>query len=213
LRRRDVSWSGSATQAIATQASITTSVQRPFEAILVAIGPDELQNAGFGNLLPAMGSSGAVRVAAAVPKSFMNVCGGSIGALALRLDLPAEAVIVLHNELDLPPGKIKVKQGSSSGGPTGLNSCASTIGDTFWRVRIGIGRPADRRDVSDFVFSAIPPDELATMRLKAVGRLASLRIDGECRLTSRSASAFTNALVKPSDAVGAVGAPTPTDAK
>eukprot|EP00962_Isochrysis_galbana_P003382 scaffold943_cov112-Isochrysis_galbana.AAC.3 len=182
------------------------------EAIVAAMGPDELKDAGFANVRLTMGDLGSVRVAAAVSKSYMNVCGGSIGALARRLGLPAEAVIVLHDELDLPPGKIKVKQGGSSGGHNGLKSCASTIGDTFWRVRIGIGRPADRRDVADFVLGAIPTDQLANMRLDAIGRLAPLLFDGEGRLTGRSASTFMNALVKPSDADSVVGAPLHTRA-
>jgi hypothetical protein len=56
------------------------------------MGPDESEDAGFGNVLLARGSPGAISVAAVVPKSYMNVCGGSIGALARRLGLLVEAV-------------------------------------------------------------------------------------------------------------------------
>jgi PTH1 family peptidyl-tRNA hydrolase len=182
------------------------------EAIVAAVGTGELEDATFANVRLAVVSLGPVRVAAAVSKSYMNVCGGSIGALTRSLGLPAEAVIVLHDDLDIPPGKIKVKQGGSSGGHNGLKSCSSTIGDTFWRIRIGVGRPLDRQDVPDFVLGAIPPDQLSKMRLEAVGRLVPLLFDGEGRLTDRSASIFMNALAQPSNAVGGDYAAAPSRA-
>jgi peptidyl-tRNA hydrolase len=104
-----------------------------------------------------MGSLDAIRVVAAVLESYMNVCGGSIGALARRLGLPADAVIVLHDELNLPPGKIK------GAGEEQRRSQRAQVVRQHHRRHLLAGpdrhrdRPADRRDASDFVFSAIPP--------------------------------------------------------
>ena len=94
-------------------------------------------------------------VAAALPQSFMNLSGSSVRALARRLGLPAERVIVLHDDLDLPPGKVKVKSGGSSGGHRGVSSCEQKLQRPFWRVRLGIGRPAERAQVADFVLEQV----------------------------------------------------------
>ena len=82
----------------------------------------------------------------------MNTSGGPVSALAKYFDVPAERTIVLHDELDLPFGALKVKQGGGHGGHNGLRDIAKAFGTPdFLRVRIGIGRPPGRQDPADFV--------------------------------------------------------------
>ncbi len=75
------------------------------------------------------------------PQTYMNLSGES-AAEALRFyQLPPENAIVFHDDIDLLPGQVKIKQGGGSGGHNGLKSLDTCIGPTYWRVRLGIGRP------------------------------------------------------------------------
>ncbi|MFA4995347.1 MAG: aminoacyl-tRNA hydrolase [Bdellovibrionales bacterium] len=75
------------------------------------------------------------------PLTFMNLSGES-AAEALRFyQLTPEDAVVFHDDIDLLPGQVKIKQGGGSGGHNGLNSLDTCIGQNYWRVRIGIGRP------------------------------------------------------------------------
>jgi PTH1 family peptidyl-tRNA hydrolase len=72
----------------------------------------------------------------------MNNSGRSVAALAHFYKIPAEAILVVHDELDLPPGETKLKKGGSHGGHNGLKSIAAHLGtQDFWRLRLGIGHP------------------------------------------------------------------------
>lgn len=110
------------------------------------------------------GRLGGRRVIVAKPRSYMNVSGGPVNALARFYKIPPGQVIVLHDELDLPPGTIRVKQGGGEGGHNGLRSISNALGSKdYLRVRFGIGRPPGRQDAADFVlkdFSAAERKEL-----------------------------------------------------
>ena len=122
----------------------------------------------------ARGVLGGASVLAVLPDSFMNLSGRSVAALARRHGVPPSSVCVVHDDLDLESGRVKLKIGGSSGGHRGLNSCESSLGDAgFWRLRIGIGRPEDRSRVSEYVLEAFAPDELDTLR-GALDRIAAL---------------------------------------
>ncbi|EOD26524.1 peptidyl-tRNA hydrolase, partial [Emiliania huxleyi CCMP1516] len=84
------------------------------EEICVAAGIAPFEKHATADV--AVGTLGSVRVAAVVPRSYMNVCGGAVSALARDLRLPAASVLVLHDDLDLAPGKVKLKLGGSAGG-------------------------------------------------------------------------------------------------
>ncbi|MBL8377126.1 MAG: aminoacyl-tRNA hydrolase [Burkholderiales bacterium] len=89
------------------------------------------------------------------PSTFMNRSGQSVAALATFYKiLPAE-ILVAHDELDLPPGAVKMKQGGGHAGHNGLKDIAARLGSPdFWRIRIGIGHPRElslEQDVADFV--------------------------------------------------------------
>lgn len=88
----------------------------------------------------------------AVPMTYYNESGQAVGALARRHDLDAVQVVVVHDELDLPPGRIKVKVGGGLAGNNGLRSIKAHLGtDDFVRVRIGVGKPPGRQQGADHV--------------------------------------------------------------
>ena len=91
------------------------------------------------------------------PTTYMNRSGQSVSALARFYRITSEALLVAHDELDLPPGTVKLKRGGGSGGHNGLKDITSAIGGPdYWRLRIGIGHPRDLypgRQVIDFVLA------------------------------------------------------------
>ncbi len=115
----------------------------------------------------AMAANGRLRgvpVTLAKPLSFMNLSGGAVASLRAFYKLPTEQILVLHDELDLPFGVIRLKLGGGDNGHNGLRSVTSALGTRdYHRVRIGIGRPPGRMDPADFVlrnFSAAERKEL-----------------------------------------------------
>ena len=95
---------------------------------------------------------GGSRLLLAWPQSYYNESGQVVGALARRHDLDPEHVIVVHDELDLPPGRIKLKLGGGLAGNNGLRSIKAHLGtDAFVRVRIGVGKPPGRQQGADHV--------------------------------------------------------------
>ena len=90
------------------------------------------------------------------PETFMNASGRAVAALAGFYKIPPEAILVIHDELDLPVGSIKLKKGGGHGGHNGLKSIIASLGSRdFWRLRIGIDHPGDRGAVIQHVLT--PP--------------------------------------------------------
>jgi PTH1 family peptidyl-tRNA hydrolase len=88
----------------------------------------------------------------AKPKTYMNLSGGPISALARFYKIAPEQVVVVHDELDLPYGGLRLKRGGGEGGHNGLKSTTSSLGSKeYVRVRFGIGRPPGQQDPADFV--------------------------------------------------------------
>jgi PTH1 family peptidyl-tRNA hydrolase len=89
------------------------------------------------------------------PQTYMNRSGQSVGAIARFYKIQPDEVLVVHDELDLPPGAAKLKKGGSSGGHNGLKDITSALGtQDYWRLRIGIGHPRTlnlNQPVADFV--------------------------------------------------------------
>ena len=81
----------------------------------------------------------------------MNESGQSVQAVAAFYKIKPENIVVLYDELDLPPGKVKIKQGGGTGGHNGIKSIDQHLGKNYWRVRIGIGHPGDRERVTGYV--------------------------------------------------------------
>jgi len=87
-----------------------------------------------------------------LPQTFMNCSGQSVAALARFHRIAPADMLVLHDELDLPPGALRLKFGGGLGGHNGLKDIAAHLGtQDFWRLRIGIGHPGDRNQVVDYV--------------------------------------------------------------
>ncbi|MEZ5450781.1 MAG: aminoacyl-tRNA hydrolase [Thiolinea sp.] len=85
------------------------------------------------------------------PMTFMNRSGQSVGQLAHFFRIPCEAVLVAHDELDLAPGVVRLKQGGGHGGHNGLRDIHAQLGKDYWRLRLGIGHPGDRHLVLNYV--------------------------------------------------------------
>lgn len=88
--------------------------------------------------------------------TFMNLSGEAVAPLAQQLGVPAERIIVIHDELDLPTGTVRVKLGGNENGHNGLKSCSELLGTrNYLRVRIGISRPPKGMAVPDYVLSPV----------------------------------------------------------
>ncbi|NDY96762.1 aminoacyl-tRNA hydrolase [Wenzhouxiangella limi] len=97
---------------------------------------------------------GAVDVVGLKPDTFMNDSGRAVRAVAAYFDIPIDRILVAYDDLDLPPGTVRLKLGGGHGGHNGLRSLFSHLGDPgFWRLRIGIGHPGVREAVTPWVLS------------------------------------------------------------
>jgi PTH1 family peptidyl-tRNA hydrolase len=94
------------------------------------------------------------------PQTFMNVSGRAVVALALFYKILPDQILVVHDELDLPPGSAKLKLGGGHGGHNGLKDIIAQLGTKdFWRLRIGIGHPGERSEVVNYVLNAPRKEE------------------------------------------------------
>jgi peptidyl-tRNA hydrolase, PTH1 family len=91
----------------------------------------------------------------------MNVSGQSVGAAARFFKVPVDSLLVMHDDVDLEPGRLQARLGGGLAGHNGLRSIAAALGtQDFLRLRIGVGRPGrgDRRPVADYVLSPFEPE-------------------------------------------------------
>lgn len=111
----------------------------------------------FGKTAKINTPQGEVRLL--VPTTFMNLSGKAVGALANFYRIQPEEILVAHDELDLPPGVAKIKQGGGHGGHNGLKDIIAALGNrnNFYRVRIGIGHPGHKDLVSGYVLGKPAP--------------------------------------------------------
>ena len=96
-----------------------------------------------------------------IPTTFMNRSGQSVAALARFYQVPVEAILVVHDELDISPGAARFKKGGGHGGHNGLRDIVQSLGNnkSFARLRIGIGHPGDARQVADYVLKKASPTD------------------------------------------------------
>ena len=102
------------------------------------------------------------------PGSFMNDSGGPVKALMSFYDVDVSGLVVVHDELDLPLGRLRIKHGGGDNGHNGLRSIRAALGSgDFTRVRLGIGRPPGRQDPADFVLKAFSAADRAEAEVMA----------------------------------------------
>jgi PTH1 family peptidyl-tRNA hydrolase len=120
----------------------------------------------------AEGRLGAQPVTLAEPMTFMNLSGGPVASLRAFYKVPADRIVVIHDELDLPFGTIRLKLGGGDNGHNGLRSISTSLRTRdYVRVRVGIGRPPGRMDPADYVLRDFTAAERAALPL-IVGRAA-----------------------------------------
>jgi PTH1 family peptidyl-tRNA hydrolase len=98
------------------------------------------------------------------PMTYMNLSGQAVGSVAGFYRIPPQSILVAHDELDFPPGVVRLKEGGGAGGHNGLRDLIARLGGAFWRLRIGIGHPGDRDAVLDYVLGRPPAAEAALIQ-------------------------------------------------
>ncbi len=118
----------------------------------------------FGALV-ARGETGGHQVVLAKPQTYMNLSGGPAAALARKFAVKPDGVTVLHDDIDVPLGKVKDKIGGGAGGHNGVSSVAQQLGTPdFRRIRIGVGRPPAGGDAADYVLAPFEEDERLALK-------------------------------------------------
>jgi PTH1 family peptidyl-tRNA hydrolase len=112
----------------------------------------------------------------------MNVSGRAVGSLAQFYKITPAEMLVVHDELDLPPGAARLKMGGGHGGHNGLKDIIAHLGSKdFWRLRLGIGHPGERNEVSDYVLNQARREEreLIDEAIRRSLAVANLVIEGK----------------------------------
>ena len=115
------------------------------------------------------------------PETFMNASGESVLAAMSFYKIPPGEIVVIHDELDLRPGKVRVKRGGGSAGHNGLRSIDAMIGADYWRVRLGIGHPGIKELVHPYVLQNFTAEEeklIVAPLLDAVAETVPLLLEG-----------------------------------
>jgi PTH1 family peptidyl-tRNA hydrolase len=132
--------------------------------------------------LVAEGQIGGVRIVALKPLTYMNASGDSVQAACAFYKLAPEAVTAFHDELDLVPGKLRVKRGGGAAGHNGLRSMDKMLGSPdYWRVRLGIGHPGDKERVLGYVLGDFSKQDQVWLPglLDAIADAAPMLADGK----------------------------------
>ncbi|HVV27692.1 MAG TPA: aminoacyl-tRNA hydrolase [Rhizomicrobium sp.] len=111
--------------------------------------------------LIAEGALGGRKTYLLKPQTFMNLSGDCVGPALRFFKLPLSALVVIHDEIDLAAGKLRVKTGGGDAGQNGLRSITATLGPDYRRVRLGIGHPGEKSRVSGHVLQNFSKDDIA----------------------------------------------------
>ena len=133
----------------------------------------------------AEGGVAADRVYLLKPQTYMNASGDAVGAAQRFYKIDPPEIAVIYDEIDLAPGKLRVKQGGGSAGHNGIRSIEGAIGEDFWRVRLGVGHPGDKRLVEHYVLQNFDAEEL-----QWVAPLVDAVAEALPRLVAENASGF-----------------------
>jgi PTH1 family peptidyl-tRNA hydrolase len=143
------------------------------------------------------GQIGAVRVLALLPGTYMNESGRAVAEAAHFYRLTPGEVVVFHDEIDLPPGKLRVKVGGGVAGHNGLRSITAHIGNDYRRVRIGVGHPGVKELVHAYVLS-----DFAKSEREWVAALCEIVADNAELLARGEDASFQNKVHLAMDAKG-----------
>jgi PTH1 family peptidyl-tRNA hydrolase len=126
----------------------------------------------------AEGTIDGERVYALKPQTYMNLSGDAVGAAARFYKIDPGEIAAIHDEIDLAPGKLKVKRGGGAAGHNGLRSIDAAIGQDYWRVRLGVGHPGMKELVQPYVLQNFAAEEQAWLvpLLDAVAEAAPLLV-------------------------------------
>ena len=144
-----------------------------------------LQRESRFNGLVAKTAIGGKEVWLAEPQTFMNRSGQTVGGLARFYKINPDEILVIHDELDIAPGAVKMKKGGSSGGHNGLKDITAALGtQDYWRLRLGIGHPrtaSSQQQVADYVLHRPRKEEqvLIEEAIEKSLRVLPLAIDGK----------------------------------
>ena len=119
--------------------------------------------AKFDGLL-SEGSLGGRKTYLLKPQTFMNLSGDCVGPSLRFFKLPLDALVVVHDEIDLAAGKVKVKTGGGDAGQNGLRSITATLGPDYRRVRLGVGHPGEKHLVTSHVLANFSKDDIAWLK-------------------------------------------------
>ncbi|MGO1767072.1 aminoacyl-tRNA hydrolase [Advenella sp. S44] len=156
-----------------------------------------LETGFFGQLARARHDGQAVYLLK--PATYMNRSGQSVGTVARFFKIESEQVLVLHDELDLPPGDVKLKKGGGHAGHNGLRDIQTTLGTAdYWRLRLGIGHPRDRglaQGVADYVLSMPGKEEMPLIdyEINSARQILISLLDGDFAAASRRLAALRQA--------------------
>jgi len=136
---------------LARELGVNPGRESRFHGLVARAGASASRAANAG-----IGASRAGDMWFLLPQTFMNRCGQSVRALTQFYRIEPAEMLVMHDELDLPPGQMRLKFGGGLGGHNGLKDITAHLGtQDYWRLRIGIGHPGDRNEVVDYVLK--PP--------------------------------------------------------
>ncbi|AXH82948.1 TPA: aminoacyl-tRNA hydrolase [Haemophilus influenzae] len=160
-------------------------IERLARRFNVSLNPE---NKFFGKTVRTLLNGKEVRLL--VPTTFMNLSGKAVGALASFYRIKPEEILVIHDELDLPAGTAKLKQGGGHGGHNGLKDIVAQLGNNnnFYRLRIGIGHPGHRDLVAGYVLNKPSPadrDALEKVLDEATDCVEMIFKDGMVKATNR----------------------------
>lgn len=113
------------------------------------------------------------------PYSFMNNSGIPVAKIRNFYKFSLDNIVVIHDDADLELGRIKIKKGGGSAGHNGLKSIDSLIGNDYWRLRFGIGRPDDQRDLADYVLSKFSNFDNVTTLVERIAKNIHLMLQGD----------------------------------
>ncbi len=97
------------------------------------------------------------------PLTFMNLSGRAVRFLVDFYKIPLDNVVVIHDDIDLPFGRVKIKRGGGNGGHNGLKSIDNLVGNNYWRIRIGVGRPEMKSMIVSHVLGNFSNEEMPTI--------------------------------------------------